>query len=355
MKKISTYKLITVVLGITLMVFLCACSNHAPKTMSGDSNSPLRVAISPYQDVAMLVNEKSLGLEEKYRTKLDLVTMPWEDILPALASAGQTVDVGFVGLSDYLIKTENLNGLGDDPILFIYPAYVFNGGGFISFNPDVPNIDAEKLKDPATIKKFLGFRIGVQKNSVPQMLFFMLAHKVGVKPSKLEITDITFNDGLLAAENGNLDITYAGLTQRTEALKRHGRVVLTLETAGIADITGFACKASVYKQRKKDIDSLIKMWFDCANYVLSDLDHHTNVTLTYLKNNASTKYTLKEYKNALTQEYFPRSINEAQKKLISGTGEFSIKRMSDITNQYLIDNGIAKSPRPAPKIISVDQ
>jgi len=354
MKQTSTYKLITVVLSVMLGVLLCACSNNVPNTLSGDSNAPLRLAIAPYQDVAMLVNEKVLGLEEKYGTKLDLVSMPFEDIFPAVASAGQTVDVGFAGLSEYLSKQENVNAKSDDPVLFIYPLYVFKAGAFITFNPNVPDINAQSIKNPEVMKKFLSFKFGAQRNSIFQMMLFLMAHRAGIKPSQLQITDTTINDGLLASENGSLDVASASLTQKSEALKHHGRVVLTQETLGIWDITGFICKESIYKKRKKDIDSLIKMWFDCANYVLSDLDHHSVAGLAYLKDKASTQFTLEEYKQALTNEHFPRTVEEAEKELVSSNGKYSLAKECSIVNQYLEDIGTIKSPKPVPKIISLD-
>ena len=49
----------------------------------------LRVAIAPYQDIAMLVNYKHLSLDQKYGVSLQLMTMNWEDIPPAVASAGR--------------------------------------------------------------------------------------------------------------------------------------------------------------------------------------------------------------------------------------------------------------------------
>ena len=93
---------------------------------------------------------------------------------------------------------------------------------------------------------------------------------------------------MLAALNGSLDGAGAGLPQATETIKRHGRVVLTLDTLDLTDVGGFVCKESTYKKRKKEIESLVRIWYDCTNYVLSDLDHHSKASLAYLKANAST-------------------------------------------------------------------
>ena len=331
---------------------LASCSQQPTTSTTQGAAPPLRVGIAPYQEMSILVNEKHLGLEDQYGTRIELLTMPWEDLLPAVASAGQTIDVGFASLADFLAKTENLNTQGDDPILYLYPAWTFHGGGLITFNPAVPEINAQTIKNRALIKKFLSYKIGVQKNSCCHMLLWKLAREAGMKLSDIPITDTTLNDGLLATENGSLDLAGAGMTQRTEALKRHGRVVLIMDTAGLMDPGGFVCKESVYKKRKKDIDALIRMWFDCSHYVIGDLDHHSDNCLAYLKANASTKYTLSEFKSALSQEYIPQSLAEAQKEIVDGNGRYSISHASNVISDYLIDTGAAKTPRRPPQIIT---
>jgi len=359
LKNLASKQRLVILSSILAVFILAACSQKLVQQNSGNpaitGEAPLRVAIAPYQDMAILVNAKSLGLEKKYDTKLELFTMPWEDIIPAVASAGKTVDVGFASLADYMCKTENLNSQGDDPILYIFPAYVFRGGGFITFNPKVAEIKTKDINDVALIRKFFSYRIGVQKNSCCHMLLYLLAHNVGINFATLPIVDTTLNDGYLAAENGSLDAAAAGLTQRTEALKHHGRVVVTMDNAGLVDIAGFICKESIYKKRKKNIEALIKMWCDCASYVLCDLNHHSAASLAYLKANSSTKYTLDELKTALAQEYFPVSITAAERDIISSKGKYSIERISKLCGEYLIDTGATKTVRPGPEIITVNK
>lgn len=341
------------VLAIFSLLQLAACSGDSGTSPMDSSNKPLKVGISPYQEIALIVNEKNLGLEEKYKTKLELITMPWEDLLPATASAGQTIDVGMASMSDYLAKSKHLNAEGEDPIIYLYPIWVFHGGGLITFNKDVPEINEKTIKDKALVKKFLSYKIGVQKNSCCHMMIWKLAKIAGMKLSDVQIIDTTLNDGLLATENGSLDIAGAGLTQRTEAIKRKGRVVLTMDTAGTNDPGGFVCKESVYKARKREIDSLVKIWFDCTNYVLSDIDKNSGDTLKYLEANAATKYTLSEFKSALAQEYVPKSISEMQKNVVEGEGKYSIAQAVKLINEYLLDIGVTETPVEAPKVISV--
>ena len=82
---------VLIAIGVALFVGLPATEKR-----------PLQVGLAPYQDMAILVNYKPLGLDQKYGIELDLKTLAWGDLVPALASAGTTVDVSFGGLAEYV-------------------------------------------------------------------------------------------------------------------------------------------------------------------------------------------------------------------------------------------------------------
>ena len=315
----------------------------------------IRVAISPYQDIAMIVNIKNLDLEEKYGTSVELFSMNWEGILPSVTSAGKTVDMGFGSLTEYLTQYAKLNKNTKNPVLFIYPAYIYKGGGFMSFNKDVPEINRETIDSTALVKDFLSYRIGAQKNSIYEMIIYSLARRADVPFKDIRLFDIPLNEGFLAAQGSNpdIDITSAGLTQITEGLKHEGRLVLEIENAGFADITGFICKKKTYEKYKKDIDNVIRMWFDCSAYVLSDIENNSVHSRRYLDEKAATHYTMVQYKTALSQEYFPLSIEEAEAQIIADTARFSYSRISKDIIDYLQNNGIVKDNIPLPEFIKL--
>lgn len=317
------------------------------------SSGSLTVAISPYQDIAMIVNADSLKLESKYALKLNLVTMSWEDILPAVASAGRTVDVGFGSLTEYLTKYGEFNKNASDSIMFIYPLYVFNAGAFVTFNDSVPSLNKETIKDTTVVKQFLGYRIGAQRESIYEMMLYALAGRVGVNPKDLNLFDTPLNDGFLAASSHSLDISSAGLTQLTETLKLNGRVVLNMDALGFADITGFICKKSTLVTHDKEIRALIQIWFDCVSHVFADIDRNSHNSLEYLRTTASTDYTLEEYKKALSQEFFPKSLADSKEVFLRSNGVYSLRRISSEVNEYLLHVGKTQHPAPIPVPLDV--
>lgn len=309
---------------------------------SADKFPTISVGIAPYQDMAMLVNIDHLGLEKKYGVDVELITMAWEDLTPALASAGKTVDIAFASLIQFVTQERSLNKNTQDAVRFIYPAYVFKGGAFVSFNKDVPEITEKDIDNKTILTKFLSFKIGAQKSSSYEMMIFTLSKKVGIPFPEVKMYDIGAADGLLAAFNGSIDMSSAGLTQRNEAVQRGGRVVLDMEVMGLVDIAGFIVKESTLNKKKDQIISVIKMWYDCIDYVMSDIDTNSVQSLNYLKEKSSTKYTLEQYKVALSQEYFPRNIAQVKENILGKDAKFNCDRILDSVTTYFLENGIIK-------------
>lgn len=316
------------------------------------ANPPLRLGLAPYQDLAMIVNIGPLGLEKKYGTPVDLVAMGWEEILPSVATFGRGLDVGFASYVEYLTKYNNINTPGADPLLFIFPLYVFKGGAFITFRQDVPTLTASNIRDKAAVSQFLDKKIGAQKSSLYDMMIFRLAKLNGISMNSIQLIDTPMDQGFLAAQQGSLDIASAGLTQLTEVLRRDGRSVLTMDDLKFADFTGFIVKKSIYEKRKDDIDHLIRMWFDCVNFVYSDIDNNSKDSLAYLDKTASTRYTLDEYKRALSQEYLPRSLEEAKREFNEESGKFPYREIGQTAIDYLLQQGTIKAPPPLEPFVS---
>ena len=307
-----------------------------------ESGRSLTVAISPYQDIGMVVNLKPMGLEKRYGVNVNLKTLAWEDIIPAMASRGTTVDLGYASLIGYLTKQANLNSGGDDDVVFIYPAYVFKGGGFITFKPQIPVLSETDLSNKATMAAFFAHRIGAEKNSLFDMMLYRVATRVGIEPKSLSIVDSGLDNSLLAARNGDLDIASAGLTQLTEARRTNGRLVLSMDTANFADITGFITTRRKLREKGPEIEAFIRMWFDTVDFVLKDPTKNSAYTRAYLDQHGATHYSPDEYAAAVANEFFPRNVPEMRSTLLSDSGRFSMKSISDVASSFLVKNGIVK-------------
>ncbi|BBB32576.1 hypothetical protein TTHT_1037 [Thermotomaculum hydrothermale] len=346
MKK-SGFKLkLFLILPVLLLLFV-SCEKKVKKENS------LNLLISPYQDLAMIVNVKPLKLEKKYNLKVNITTVPWQNIMPLLSGYNSRFNVGFASYGEYLTKYDNINKGAEDKLVFVFPVYIFKGGAFVTFKNDIPPIFNNGKIDENAVKIFLGKKIGLQKQTIYEMLVFKLAKTAGIDKKSLKIYDVPMADAILAAQHGDIDIAAVGLTQLTEAIKRGGKSLLIMDDIGFSDITGLVCKESYLKNHREDLIKLIKMWYECTNFVFSDIEHNSKYSLDYLRKNASTKYTVESYKKALSFEYFPLSYNEAYNSIIKEGSKYDYKRLYKDMTDFLIEEKIIKKRPPLPQFIKL--
>jgi len=180
-----------------------------------------------------------------------------------------------------------------------------------------------------------------------------LAQRFNIPPQQIQFIDIPLDEGLLAAQAGSVDLAATGLTQRTEALKRGARVVLDMEVAGFADITGFVARKSILESRRPEIERLIALWFDCTNEFFEDPAIRAPLVLTYLEKRAATNYDADGLLKAYENEYFPRSLLEAQRELISPDGRFPLDKISKLFGRFLVQSELVATAPPPPMPIEM--
>ncbi len=306
----------------------------------------IRYGISPYQDTAMPKVAEGMGLYEKYGLNVELITVAWGDIVPSLSSAGKSVDVALGSINTFLPRAENINVKGGGDLVFYFPFYVFKGATLMMHGDSGMKPLSEFLKQyPSdrnravreTMNQLRGKTVAVP-NGTPYEQMLLAALKIAGMSQKDDIDrrNVKLANALYAFRNGDADIIGAGVTQRTEALREGGQVFLDMETFGFAEIVGLMTTSSFAEAHKEELSKLIKIWFESVDVLLSDIDEHSEYVLRYLAENASTKYTLKEYKAALEFQEFPRSTEDAGALIISTDGKFHWMRTWDIVNDYLL-------------------
>lgn len=315
--------------------------------------SPIHYAISPYQDTAMPVIAESMGLYKKNDLNVELKTVAWEEIVPSLASAGKTIDVGIGSINTLLPRVENINVAGGGDVVFAFPFYVFKGAALLmqkkTFTP-LPEFIKKYPNDldaavKATMAQLKGKKVGVPQGTPYEQMLLAALKTAGMDPKKdIDLRYVKLADALPAFLSGNLDIIGAGVTQRTEAMRSGHTVFLDMESLGFAEIVGLVTTQSYAEKHKDELNKLIRIWFESVNSLLSNVDKNSKPVLDYLSKNASTKYSLDEYKTALKFQEFPRSLQQADNLLFKPSGKFYWKRTWNIVNDYLVTTGKVKAP-----------
>ena len=303
---------------------------------------PIRVALSPEPNQSMMAAVFDPRFKRKSRTRVSLMPMPWPDIVRAVDTG--RADIGFASYIEYIEKYQRT----EDPLEFVYPAYAFKDGTFVTYKAAVPKLSGLTVRAPQgeAVWRWLDFRIGIQLNSVFEMMLFHLANTHGASFDHVNKVYMRLEQGLTAAEQGLVDIAPSGRVSIADVEKGGGRAVLTMNDLGFADLTGFIVKKSVYRRRAEQIENTIRMWFDAAAFVL--IENNSKVSLDYLNSHASKHYTLAEFEAELSKEYFPTSYVEARAQLIEPTGKFSALTIGQVVNDYWLHKHRRQAPAQLP-------
>jgi ABC-type nitrate/sulfonate/bicarbonate transport system substrate-binding protein len=344
-------RLVVLVLAILLIGLAIGIA-----TWTTHSSSPIRYGISPFQDTAMPVVAEDLGLYKKAGLDVELRTVAWEDIVPSVASAGHTIDVGIGSINLFLPRAENIDVKGGGDVVFYFPLYVFKGASLVArkelsllpLDQCLSRASGDKHAGLALAAKQLqGLRVGVPKGTPYEQMLFALLKEAGMDPNKdIQRRDVKLADALPALLRGDLDVIGAGVTQRTEAARHGHSAVVDMEGMGFAEIIGLVTTEHFAKTHPKELGKLTHVWFDSVHTLFSDVPRYSTGVLRYLSQNASTRYSLKEYQESLKLQEFPRSVEEARALMMRPDGRFYWKRTWDIVNDYLLASGSQQQPIP---------
>jgi ABC-type nitrate/sulfonate/bicarbonate transport system substrate-binding protein len=329
-----------IVLGVivVLAIVLIAVRQQGSSSATGDRT--LKVAIAPYQDMALLMNKERENIEKKHDLKVEYTTLAWEDLTPTIASAGATVDIAFANITEFVTNERNINKNTEDPLVFIYPAYVFLGGSIVSLNPKMPVITQADLTNQAKLKEFLKFKFAAPEKSQFEQMLYVVAQKAGVDFKTVNVTHIGMAEGLLATINGSIDASGAGLTQRNEAIEKGGKVVLDSADVNSFTIAGFVTKKSTLEAKRAEIEDFMKIWTDSIDYVFTDIDNRAAEPIAYLDAQSSTNYTVESFKNALAQEVFARNIGEVKTLMLDPGSKWDFVALQKSLTEFELANGI---------------
>jgi ABC-type nitrate/sulfonate/bicarbonate transport system substrate-binding protein len=318
-------------------------------------SSAVRLGISPYQDTAMPTIAEAEGFFAKQKVDVQLQTVPWENIVPALASRGKTVDVAIGSINTFLPRADAVNAGNSDPVVFYAPLYVFRGASLLAGKNSglVPYKELLKRNGGdrrsalrALMAQLRGKRIGLPSGTPYDQLFLQAARDGGATPADFAVRDVQLAEALPALLSGGLDVAAAGVTQRTEAARHGDYVLLETDDLGFAEIVGLVTTRSYARSHAKDLEAIRRAWFDTIQLLRADPKRASRSVLSYLAQNASTKYSFAEYMTSLQAQEFPATAAEADAMFARPDGRYHWKRTWDIVNNYLLATGKIKTPVP---------
>ena len=315
----------------------------------------IRYGISPYQDTAIPVLSQSLGLFEEAGLHVELVNVAWDDIIPALASARNTVDVAIGSMNTLIPQAENLNVKGGGDVIFYAPFYLFKGIGFmVRKDSGIQSLSVflEKYPDDRdraireAMLQLRGKRIGLPKGTADEQMLYSALKTAGMTMGDVDVRYVKFADALPAFLSGSLDVIATGVTQRTEVARHGHKLFMDGEQFGFVNVDGLMTTERFAKEHPEELQKIVDVWFKTVNALLDDTNTNAQPIIEYLDHTASTRYSLDEYKNAISLQEFPQSREESATLINHPSGKYYWKRIWDIMTNYLVLTGQASQPVP---------
>lgn len=324
---------------LVIIVFIIAIIGSGAALYANQTRSQeviVKYGISPYQDTAIPVLAQSLGLFERDRLNVELVNIAWNDVVPALASAGDTVDVAIGSMNELIPRAENVNVKGGGDVIFYAPLYVFKGIGFMvrtgggiapltDFLQKHPNDRNRAIKEAMLQVK--GKRVGLPQGTAEEQMFYSALKTAGMTTEDVDLRYVKVADALPAFLSGNLDVISVGVTQRTEATRHGHKLFMDGEQFGFVNIDGLMTTEHFAKAHPEELQKIVDIWFETVNALMNDTDTNAGPIIEYLDHTASTRYSLEEYKNAIALQEFPLSRQEAASLINNPNGKYYWKRI----------------------------
>lgn len=352
MKRKYTLGIVVLIAVVVISLFtLTKLESPTGRAIQDADPNAIVYGISPYQDTMIPVLAKELGWYEEEGLNVRLKVLAWGEVMPALASG--SIDVAIQNFNSFQATYENINEQGGD-VIFYVPFYVFKGAA-IMVNPD-ELITYEEMKkkysneDKAlreTAKQLRSKTIFVTRGTEMEEIVLKALEEAGLTPEDANIVHAQPEDSLSAFLRGDGDAFSAGVTQHMTAYKQGAVPLLTAGDLGLVVIDGIVTRESFAEEHPEQLKKLTRLWFKSISTMDKDLNRGASIVIEELNKHGSYTFDVGDYEYTwLYTQYYPTSIEEAQKALLEENSPYYWKRSWDKNNQFLMKEGKISDPVP---------
>lgn len=238
----KTLRFVSFLLSAAFILTACGTAAPAPE------RSPLVFEYSAWWGDYTLGVAQELGLFEKYGVKVEPVYYEvYSDSFPDIAT--EKIDGGLFGMGEALT-------VSDQTKLKMVAIYDNGGVNTIVARPEITV--------PADLK---GKRIGVLLGTSYELYVIEVLKLGGLKPSDVELVNLSPEEMMKAFENGDVDAGYLWEPTTSEAIAQGYSNVYTSETIGSLFIPdGIVFRTAVVEERPEDVRAFLKAWFEAVEF-----------------------------------------------------------------------------------------
>ncbi len=324
----------------------CGGDERERETAAGGANAEnaggkITLGISPFQDTLLPLVAERKGWFEEANLDVELKTLGWEAIMPAVASGA--VDVA-INNTTGVISVANR----EPNVIYWYGWNPFTEGAALigSKDGDLKTVEqlqkqglSEKEAVDQALKQLRGKTIVTTLSSDMGKAVNSALESVGMNREDVKLVDLNPDQGLAAFLAGRTGDAYlGGVPQRTKAVKEGFPIIASGPQLAPPPINGFVTTKSFAQANEEQMLTLMNVMFktiqhcnkntdDCADIIVGELNKTTGGGLT----NADFKAFWQKIEN------YAANPQEVQRAILDPSGYAYWKKTWDGDNEYLVE------------------
>lgn len=306
-----------------------------------NAGGKITLGLSPFQDTMLPLVAERKGWFEEADLDVEIKTLGWEAIMPAVASGA--VDVA-INNTTGVISVANR----EPEVIYWYGWNPFTEGAALMGSKDgdlktVEELTKEGMSEDEAVRQALeqlrGKTIVTTLSSDMGKAVNSALESVGMTRDDVKIVDLNPDQGLAAFLAGRTGDAYlGGVPQRTKAVKEGFPVIASGPQLAPPPINGFVTTKSFAEANEDQMLSLMNVMFktiqhcndntdDCANIIVGELNKTTGGGLT----NADFTAFWQKIEN------YAGNPQEVQEAILAPSGYSYWKKTWDTDNEYLVE------------------
>jgi ABC-type nitrate/sulfonate/bicarbonate transport system substrate-binding protein len=307
---------------------------------AGGGDGKITLGVSPFQDTLLPLVAERKGFFKDAGIDVQLKTLGWEAIMPAVASG--SVDVAINNTTGVISVANREPG-----VIYWYGWNPFTEGAALigkkgSALKTVEQLQGQGLDEKTAVRQALqqlkGKTIVTTLSSDMGKAVNSALESVGMTRDDVKIVDLNPDQGLAAFLSGKTGDAYlGGVPQRTKAVKEGFPIIASGPQLAPPPINGFVTKKQFAQANDEDLLKLLDAMFrtiqhcnkntdECADIIVGELNKTTGGGLT----NADFKAFWQKIEN------YAANPQEVQKAILDPSGYAYWKKTWDGDNAYLV-------------------
>jgi NitT/TauT family transport system substrate-binding protein len=300
----------------------------------------ITIGLSPFQDTLLPIIGKEKGWFAQEGLDVDLKTLAWNAVMPAVAS--NAIDVAVYNTTG-VVSVYNKQ----PDILFWYPWNIFAQGAALMGRPNIglktaKDFERDGMSHPeavkAAIQQLKSKTVLTTMGSDMGKAVVEAARSNGLAREDFKIIDMDPDQGLAAFISGTGDAYLGGIPQRTRLIKEGFLTLVTGPDLAPVPLNGWTTTKEFAEKNQEALLKLQHVMFRIIRYTDANQDEIAKTITDRLNTETGAKMTIDDFKRFWNEiEVYPKNAAEVKTEMLDDNGFANWKRTWDNDNYYFVE------------------